>query len=249
MIEHERVNTKNIFIFLLLNIIFFLTLTGCGTVNNTALFTKPIIVPEVISYRAWYPNRTVCVLPFDNLSKHEDADIKVREIFVTQLFMAHIFEDIVDLVEANAALMSLRIRKPYPLDKETIKALGERLEADYLILGVVTEFKYGKEKESGSEMGLSVRMIEVSTGNILWTAYNYKMGTNSMGRIFGLSQGPTPMELANDVVNEVVNALEDEIAKQQRINESESGRGRSLFGSRGRSSSSTTESPEYEYRR
>lgn len=190
---------------------------GCGTTNRTAFFTKPVIAPGLVTYRSWSPNKKVCVLPFENLSKDTDADIKVREVFVTELFRAQIFKDIVDVVEAKAALMSLRIRTPNSLDKETIKAIGERLEVDYLILGVLTEYGYGKGKESGAEVGLSVRMIEVESGNILWTANNFKMGTNSLSRILGISQGPSPLELTRVVVEEIVSALYQEIMHQQQM--------------------------------
>ncbi|MGA1865426.1 MAG: hypothetical protein ACMUHX_10215 [bacterium] len=203
---------------------------GCANTNRTAFFTKPVIVPEVVSYRPWTPNKSVCVLPFENLSKDTDADIKVREIFVTELFRAHIFKDIVDIVEANAALMSLRIRKPNSMDNETIKAIGERLGVEYLILGVLTEYGYGKSNESGAEVGLSVRMIEVENGNILWTANNFKMGTNSLSRILGISQGPSPMELARKVVEEIVSALSYEISIQQRQRERAQKSGGGIMG-------------------
>jgi len=205
--------------FLITSAAILLILNGCGTANRTSFFTKPVIAPGLVTYRSWSPNKKVCVLPFENLSKDTDADIKVREVFVTELFRAQIFNDIVDVVEANAALMSLRIRKPNSLDKETIKAIGERLEVDYLILGVLSEYGYGKGKESGAEVGLSVRMIEVENGNILWTANNFKMGTNSLSRILGISQGPSPMELTRQVVEEIVTALYQEIAHQQQMKE------------------------------
>jgi TolB-like protein len=203
---------------------------GCANTNRTAFFTKPVVAPEVVTYRPWTPNRSVCVLPFENLSKDTDADIKVREIFVTELFRAHIFKDIVDIVEANAALMSLRIRKPNSMDNETIKAIGERLGVEYLILGVLTEYGYGKGNESGAEVGLSVRMIEVENGNILWTANNFKMGTNSLSRILGISQGPSPMELTRKVVEEIVSALSYEITLQQRKRERAQKSGGGIMG-------------------
>ena len=213
----EKSGKYLIVFFLITGVSILLLCNGCGTVNRTAFFTKPVIAPELVTYRPWTPNRTVCVLPFENLSKDTDADIKVREVFVTELFRSHIFKDIVDSVEANAALMSLRIRKPNSLDKETIKALGERLGTDYLILGVLTEYGYGKSKESGAEVGLSIRMLDVENGNILWTANNFKMGTNSLSRIFGISQGPSPMELTREVVAEIVYALSHQIVEQQRL--------------------------------
>ena len=220
--------------------------SGCANTNRTAFFSKPVIVPEVVTYRPWSPNKSVCVLPFENLSKDTDADIKVREIFVTELFRAHIFKDIVDIVEANAALMSLRIRKPNSMDNETIKAIGERLGVEYLILGVLTEYGYGKSNESGAEVGLSVRMIEVENGNILWTANNFKMGTNSLSRILGISQGPSPMELARKVVEEIVSALSYEISLQQRQMERAQRSGGGIMGIFG---SSDKKSEKNEYRR
>ena len=242
----NKFGRKSIAFFLIFSAVILFAGFGCGTMNSTTFFTKPVIAPEVVAYRSWNPNRTVCVLPFENLSKDTDADIKVREIFVTELFIAHMFRDIVDIVEANAALMSLRIRKPNSLDKETIRALGERLGADYLILGVVTEYSYGKGKESGAEVGLSVRMIEVETGNILWTANNFRMGTNSVSRILGISQGPSPMELTRQVAGEIVSALEYEIGQQQRLYErSKGGRG-GVFGIFG---GSEGPSEKVEYRR
>ncbi|MBN2373385.1 hypothetical protein JXL19_06345 [bacterium] len=212
-------------------ILILLVAYGCGTMNSATFFAKPVVAPEIVTYRAWNPNRTVCVLPFENISKDTDADTKVREIFVTELFIAHLFRDIVDIVEANAALMSLRIRKPNSLDKETIKALGERLGADYLILGVVTEYSYGKGKESGAEVGVSIRMIDAGNGNILWTANNFKIGTNSLSRVLGISQGPSPMELTRQVAEEIVSALKYEISQQKRLyDRSKGGQGGGIFG-------------------
>lgn len=242
----EILRIHGLAIFLIISITILFICPGCGTMNRTTLFTKPIIAPELVTYRPWNPNRTVCVLPFENLSKDTDADIKVREVFVTELFIAQVFKDIIDVVEANAALMRLRIRKPNSLDKETIRALGEMLGADYLILGLVTEYGYGKGKESGSEVGLSVRMIDVDTGNILWTANNFKMGTNSLSRVLGISQGPSPMELTREVVGEIVAALKYEISHQQRLIERNREGGGGIFGMFG---GSEKPSETIEYRR
>ncbi|MGA1795513.1 MAG: hypothetical protein ACMUIL_06605 [bacterium] len=220
--------------------------TGCGTTNRIAFFSKPVIAPQFVSYSPWNSNRTACVLPFENLSKDTDADIKVREVFSTALFQAHIFKDLVDIVEANAALMSLRIRKPNSMDKETIRAIGERLGVNYLILGVITEYGYGKGKESGAEVGLSVRMIDAENGNILWSANNFKTGSNSVSRILGISEGPTPMELTRQICEEIVGALYLEIDEQQRVREGAEKRRGGLMGIFG---GSEKQSEKIEYRR
>ncbi|MGA1868559.1 MAG: hypothetical protein ACMUJM_08415 [bacterium] len=193
--------------------ILLISFLGSGCSMRPMVVGKPSTGEIAYPYTSWSPNKRVCILPFENLTKDTDADITVREIFLTELFGAHIFNDIVDLVEANAALMSLRIRKPDSLDKETIRAIGEKLNVSYLILGVVSDYGFGKHKDSGARVTISVRMIDVETGNIMWAANHFKKGDNSLSRIFGISEGPTPIELAREACSEIVDALKDNISK------------------------------------
>jgi len=212
--------TKSMILSILIIVLSGLLGTGCGT--KPMVVGKPSTGENAYPYTAWSPNKKVCILPFENLSKDTDADIKVREILLTELFGAHIFNDIVDLVEANAALMSLRIRKPNSLDKETIRALGEKVDAGYLILGVVSDYGFGKHKDSGARVSISIRMIDVETGTIIWTANHFKKGDNALGRIFGINEGPTPVELTRKICAEIVSSLERAIRDNQYIPDDES---------------------------
>ncbi|MEW5802768.1 MAG: hypothetical protein AB1847_11770 [bacterium] len=186
---------------------------GCSRLAKTSVFSKPAIGTNAILYAPWNPTKKVCVLPFDNISKEQDVNLKVMEIFLTELFSAGIFEDIVDPIQANAALGGMRIRKPDSLDKETIKALGDRLGVQYLILGTVTDYDYGKTKDAGSQVGLSVRMIDVDTGNILWTGNSFKNGDKSLGRIFGFTNGPNSSELSKVVCQDIITSLKYQIQR------------------------------------
>jgi len=206
----RRVCTISLFVSLGLMV---LLLFGCSRYSSVAVFSKPVTDHNAILYTPWNPTKKVCVLPFENLSKESDADLKVMEIFLTELFSGRIFEDIVDPVQANAALMGLRIRKPNSLDKETIKALGERLDVQYLILGTVTDYTYGKIKGSAAQVGLNVRMLDVDTGNILWTGNCYKDGSISAGRIFGFTDGPNPAKLSKEACLNIINSLQSQIRK------------------------------------
>jgi TolB-like protein len=190
---------------------FLLMSVGCH--NKMSVFSKPAISSHTILYTSWNPTKKVCVLPFDNISKEQDVNLKVMEIFLTDLFSARIFEDIIDPIQANAALGGMRIRKPDALDKETIKALGDRLGVQYLILGSVTDYDYGKAKDSAALVGLSVRMIDVDTGNILWTGNSFKNGDKSVGRIFGFTNGPNSAELSKEVCQDIISSLKYQIQR------------------------------------
>lgn len=204
-------------IFLLLATIISISSIGCST-NNTAVFTKPTTGYNSVLYPPWNPSKKVCVLPFDNLTKESDAEFKVMEVFLTELFTAEIFEDIVDPTQANAALLGLRIRKTNSLDKETIKALGEKLGAPYLILGTVTEYTHGDSKSSASEIGLGVRMIDVDTGNILWTGNSHKDGKVSFGRILGFTDGPNLAQLTQEACQQIISSLYRQIGAHENNN-------------------------------
>ncbi len=193
--------------------IFLLMSLGCANHEKTSVFSKPAIRSNTILYAPWNPTKKVCVLPFDNISKEQDVNLKVMEIFLTELFSGGIFEDIVDPIQANAALGGMRIRKPDSLDKETIKALGDRLGVKYLILGSVTDYDYGKAKDCSAQVGLSVRMIDVDTGNILWTGNGFKNGDKSMGRIFGFTNGPNSSELSKVVCQDIISSLTYQIRR------------------------------------
>lgn len=210
---------RSVYIFALSGILLLMS-AGCSKHEKTAVFSKPAISSATILYSPWNPTKKVCVLPFDNISTGKEQDVnhlKVMEIFLTELFSAGIFEDIVDPIQANAALGGMRIRKPDSLDKETIKALGDRLGVKYLILGTVTDYDYGKSKESAAQVGLSVRMIDVDTGNILWTGNSYKSGDKSMGRIFGFTNGPNTSQLSKAVCQEIISSLKQQIQKSSKL--------------------------------
>ena len=196
-----------------IGIILLMSSLGCAGHKKTSVFSKPVFGSNIISYAPWNPTKKVCVLPFDNISKEQDVNLKVTEIFLTELFSGDIFEDVVDPIQANAALGGMRIRKPDSLDKETIKALGDRLGVQYLILGSVTDYDYGKTKDSAAQVGLSVRMIDVDTGTILWTGNCYKSGDASMGRIFGFTNGPNSSELTKVVCQDIISSLKYQIQK------------------------------------
>ena len=208
--SERRVCTISLFFSLGLMV---LLLFGCSRYSNVAVFSKPVTDHNAIYYTPWNPTKKVCVLPFENLSKESDADLKVMEIFLTELFSGRIFEDIVDPVQANAALQGLRIRKPNSLDKETIKALGERLGVQYLILGTVTDYTYGKNKGSAAQVGLNVRMLDVDNGNILWTGNCYKDGSISLGRIFGFTDGPNPAKLSKEASLHIIHSLQSQMRR------------------------------------
>ncbi len=189
------------------------SLTGCGGAT-TRLFTKPIAESGYVTYQEWGPNRDVAVMPFENVSKDKDAGIKVRELFVTDLYASGTFKDIVDEGEMLEVMKKLKLRETDNFSKDAIKTLGDNLGVGAIIFGTVVESNERTTK--GALFAVSLRMVDVETGQILWLGNASKEGGGSVSEALGLSDGPTVIEVARSVMEDLIDDLANEV-KHRRV--------------------------------
>lgn len=189
------------------------SLTGCGG-GTTRLFTKPIAESGYVTYQEWGPNRDVAVMPFDNVAKDKDAGVKVRELFVTGLYASGTFKDIVDEGEMFEVMKKLKLRETDNFSKDAIKTLGDNLGVGAIIFGTVVE--YNERSAKGALFAVSIRMVDVETGQILWLGNASKEGGGSVSEALGLSDGPTVIEVARSVLENLIDDLAGEV-KHRRV--------------------------------
>ena len=132
--------------------------------------------------------KKVAVLPFNNLSDDRFAGEKVRSAITVDLLSRGIF-DVVEQGEVNK-IASLVLRAAgaeegmvTELDRETLKLLGERLGVQAVVLGSVDE--YTGRREEGL-VAISVRMLDTSSGIILWQARVSASSASFWRKILGL---------------------------------------------------------------
>jgi TolB-like protein len=150
--------------------------------------------------------RAIAVLPFQNLTREEDAAERVRDAFSGML----IATEAVYVLPAGEVARAIARTGGLPPDgpsTEQIKKLSGILEVDAVITGVLRE--YG-EVRSGSTAAnvasLSIQMIEAITGRVVWSAASTKGGITLWDRLFG--GGGEPM---NKVTEKVVDDLLDKL--------------------------------------
>lgn len=168
---------RNFAILLLLFII-----TGCG--GHTIKYVNPDA--------NWAYLKKVAVLPFNNLTDDKYAGERVRSAFTVALMSRHVF-NVIEQGEVSKVL-SVIVRQEgldegrvVNLDKETLSLTGEKLGVQALILGSVDEYassRYG----AGSSVTISVRMIDTSSGIILWQAQATETGNSLWRRLLGLNE-------------------------------------------------------------
>src|ERR1700688_1070081 len=140
-------------------------LTGCGGAT-TRLFSKPISESPYITYQEWGPNRDIAVMPLVNVAKDKDAGIKTRDLLVTELYASGAFKDVVDEGEMLEVMKKLKVRETDSMGKDAIKTLGDNLGVQAIIFGTVSE--YTERSNKGALFAVSLRMVDVETGSILW---------------------------------------------------------------------------------
>ncbi len=133
--------------------------------------------------------KNVAILPFNNLTSDKFAGEKVRSAMMVDLLSRNVFE-VTEQGEVSKALTQvLRATGAsegmvVDFDRETIKLLGERLGVQAIIVGSVEEF-HGSRGASGGEVTLSVRMLDTSSGVVLWQVRITVLGASVARRIIG----------------------------------------------------------------
>lgn len=150
--------------------------------------------------------QSVAVLPLQNLSSDEDAPERVRDTFMVMLLAT---ESIYVLPpgEVQRGVDRAGIRNQATPDVEQVKKLGQILGVDAVVTGVLRE--YGEVRSGQSQanlISLSLKMLEVETGSIVWSAEATRGGIGLGDRMLG--GGGKPMnEVTRDAVNDLLDQL------------------------------------------
>lgn len=168
-----------------------LALVGCGGAGSALNIggTVRYINPDAnFSYI-----KKVAVLPFNNLTSDRYAGEKVRGAVTVDLMSRGVF-DVIEQGEVSKVLnMLLRAAgvsagSVMEADFETLKLLGERLEVQAVLMGSVYEYE---SQRGSSVVSLAIRLIDTSSGTVLWTAKSDVSGSTMWRKMIGIEEADT----------------------------------------------------------
>ncbi|OGQ99172.1 MAG: hypothetical protein A2521_08740 [Deltaproteobacteria bacterium RIFOXYD12_FULL_57_12] len=153
-------------------------LGGCGLGGDSQSFVREDI--DLGYYEK------VAVLPFENHTSDAFAADRLRDIAMTQL-MATGSYDVVDKGLVDSVLLEEAIEKNAPLSKATLGRLGQLLNVQAVLLGSVDQ---ASEARGGGgfgypEVSLTLRLVDTSSGTVVWQASGHRSGYSLAGRLFG----------------------------------------------------------------
>jgi hypothetical protein len=162
--------------------------------------------------------KRVAVFPFENYTESKDVDKTIDALLLPALRDLRqagvpIFDEIEDTRFVRDSMKKLKITATDILEKEVLKKLSDELNVQAIICGKVVAFGKGKEKDAASQVSMDIAMVEPSTGIILWSGNVSTYGGLTVGKIFGVTEGKTDIEVARDAVRYLTVSLRDEVAR------------------------------------
>ncbi|MFZ3073272.1 MAG: hypothetical protein WA162_08515 [Thermodesulfobacteriota bacterium] len=152
--------------------------------------------------------KKVAVLPFNNMSGDRFAGEKVRSAVMIDLLSRGAFDILeqgevsktISLVMRAAGVAEGTVLEP---DKETLKLLGEKLGVQAIVIGSVEEYE---GLGGGVIVSISTRMLDTSSGIILWQAHSSVSGASVWRRILGVEETDKTF-LTRKVVRKIIDTL------------------------------------------
>jgi TolB-like protein len=124
---------------------------------------------------------TVAIIPFENLAGYPNAGHVMADLLEAEL-LARGAPDLMPGTEVREALAEHEGTVLSP------EALGRVLGVDAVIVGRVTEYKYKVSLGEEPAVGVSVRLIDTATGEVLWSAARSQLGRFAWVREDSLSR-------------------------------------------------------------
>lgn len=119
--------------------------------------------------------RSVAIMPLANLTTHPSAGQIISDLLYTELRTVHSFH----LLE-NTEVWSKMAGKDQDVEEAALtqraRQLGSDLGVDAVVFGAVTEYRYKRGLDEEPAVGVTLRLMDVKSGQVLWVATVSRVG-------------------------------------------------------------------------
>lgn len=155
--------------------------------------------------------KRVAVFPFENYSETKDVDKTIDALLIPVLRDEGIFDAVEDTRFTRDIMKKLKITSTDILDREAVKKIGDEMNVQGIVYGKILAYGKGKEKDSAAQVTMDLALVEPSTGAVLWVGNVSTYGGLTAGKVFGVTEGKTDIEVARQAVRRIAQALADDV--------------------------------------
>lgn len=159
--------------------------------------------------------KRIAVFPFENYSDSKDVDKTIDALLIPVLRDAEIFDAVEDTRFTRDVMKKLKITSTDILDREALKKIGDEMNVQGIVYGKILTYGKGKEKESASQVTMDLALVEPSTGSVLWVGNVSAYGGLTAGKVFGVTEGKTDIEVAREAVRRLGRSLASDVRDER----------------------------------
>jgi TolB-like protein len=147
----------------------------------------------------------MAVLPFESLTDDEYAGEKIRKTVITELLSRGI--DVIEPGEVTRVLIDQNVKSLGSMRTTDLQNVAKKLGVEAVMMGSVEAYDISRGiSVTYPEVSINLRLIEASSGNIIWSVCQTSGGPGFWTRHFG-AEGMSLSETATEVVNEAIDTL------------------------------------------
>lgn len=180
--------------------------------------SRPVLTSSVAPSRAkdqYVRIKRVAVFPFENYSEAKDVDKTIDALLIPVLRDAQIFDAVEDTRFTRDVMKKLKITSTDILDREAVKKIGDEMNVQGIVYGKILQYGKGREKDSAAQVTMDLALVEPSTGNVLWVGNVSTYGGLTVGKVFGVTEGKTDIEVARQAVRRLGRALAADVEEMR----------------------------------
>ena len=147
----------------------------------------------------------VAVLPFENQTPSLRAGQAAGDLLVSQLLATGAIS-VMDPSEVADLLRRENLDPADPGRLPSAQRVGRLLQVSHVLYGAVTEYRYKPGLSETPAVGMTARLVDVASGEVVWTASHARLGSSWL-REDGLAR--VAQQMAHDMAAHLTFALGD----------------------------------------
>jgi TolB-like protein len=169
---------------------------GCATSNSSQYVRQNIDYKNI---------KTIAVLPLESLTTDEYAGEKIRKLVITEILSRGV--DVIEPGEVTRVLIEQKIKSLGSIRMAELQNIAKTLGVEALMMGSVEAYGISRGiSVTYPEVSINLRLVEASSGNIIWSVCQTSGGPGFWTRHFG-AEGISLSEAANKVVQKAIDTL------------------------------------------